>query len=537
METGDVGLSRILFAFTAMYHFLFVPLTIGLAALVALLEGVGLRTGNPVWRQAARFWGWFFLLNFVCGVVTGYPLRWQLQAHWGAYGALAGDVVTTVFDFEGKVFPVLALAVLMFSFGWRLPARLHFAVSCALALLLIVQSSAILALNAWMQYPVGTVMIDGRAELPRLLALFDNPLLAPKIVHQIASSYTLAGMLVAGLSAWYLLRHRHVGMAQRSFRVASAFTLAALLVTAAAGHWSGITLVKYQPIKFAAIEAIWNTEHASDFVVFALPDMREQSNRYEVAIPGLLGLIAVHANTPVRGLDALSDETAQKIRRDLAATRTLETRTGQKVAPLGAAGLLPDGSTGTQAQIAATARAAIPSVPVVFWAFRVMIAAWAALTLFTLLAVVYGPNAGTARGRLLLWAGLLALPLPWVATEAGWIVCEVGRQPWTVTGVLTTFRSGTLMLDSGLTGLKLLLVSLTYSGLFVLNATLCLRHVRRGPQPLAAPSVWAVWSRRAVASLQKVARRGCATISAKIKVEARLPPAGSKSIVNVKGRP
>lgn len=520
METGDVGLSRILFAFTAMYHFLFVPLTIGLAALVALLEGVGLRTGNPVWRQAARFWGWFFLLNFVCGVVTGYPLRWQLQAHWGAYGALVDDVVTTVFDFEGKVFPVLALTVLVFSFGWRLPARLHFAVSCLLALLLIAQSSAILALNAWMQYPVGTVMVEGRADLPRLLALFSNPLLAPKIMHQVASSYTLAGMLVAGLSAWYLLRARHVDMARGSFRVASVFTLAALLVTAAAGHWSGITLVKYQPMKFAAIEAIWNTEDAGDFVLFALPQMSERSNRHEIAIPGLLGLIAGDTDTPVRGLDTLTAETAHKIRRDLAETRALENRSGKKVSPVGAAGLLPDGSAGTDAQIASAARAAIPSVPVVFWAFRVMIAAWAALTLFTLLAVVFGPNAGTARGRLLLWAGLLAMPLPWVATEAGWIVCEVGRQPWTVTGVLATYRSGTLMLDSGVTGMKLVLVSLIYSGLFVLNVTLCLRHLRRGPQPLAAQSWAGVWARSATVGMQKMARRGSAAIAAKRKVQA-----------------
>jgi cytochrome d ubiquinol oxidase subunit I len=246
--------------------------------------------------------------------------------------------------------------------------------------------------------------------------------------------------------------------------------------------------MKHQPMKFAAIEAIWNTEDADDFVLFALPHMDERSNRHEVAIPGLLGLIAGHADTPVRGLDVLSDEMAQQIRRDLAATRALENRTGQKISPQGAAGLLPNGSAGTDAQIAAAARAAIPSLPVVFWAFRVMIAAWAVLTLLTLLAVVDKPKADSARGRLLLWALLLALPLPWVATEAGWMVCEVGRQPWTVTGVLTTFRSGTLTLDAGVTGLRLLLVSLMYSGLFVLNVTLCLRHIRRGPQPLMTPT-------------------------------------------------
>ena len=509
MELGDVSLSRILFAFTALYHFLFVPLTIGLAALVALFEGIALRTGASMWHRAARFWGWFFVVNFMCGVLTGYPLRWQLEAHWVAYGTLVQDVVNTVFEFEGRLFPVLLAIVAVFALGWRLPPVIHFGVSCALAVALVLQSSAILALNAWMQYPVGTTMLDGRAELPGLLALFGNPLLAPKILHQVASAYTLAGMLVLAVSAWYLLRGRHAVMARGSFRVASIFTLAALGMTGVAGHWSGMTLVQYQPVKFAAIEAIWKTADARDFVLFAVPDAASRSNRHEIVVPGLLGLVAGDADTPIRGLDTLTADTAASIRRDLAATQAQALKSGKPVAPIGAAGLLPPGISGTnvsEAQIAAAAQGAIPSVPVVFWAFRVMLAAWGALMLVSLLAVWRGPDPRSAQGRLLLWACLLALPLPWVATEAGWIVCEVGRQPWTVTGVLPTFRSGTALV-AGHTGLKLLAVSLVYSGLFVLNIALTLRHLQRGPRPLPARPDWAGRARPLLTRALGLARR------------------------------
>lgn len=500
MELGDVSLSRILFAFTAMYHFLFVPLTIGLAALVAVLEGIGLWTRQPVWRDAARFWGWFFALNFACGVLTGYPLRWQIEAHWAAYGSLVEDVVGTVFAFEGRLFPVLLALVALFTLGWRLPAALHFGVSVALAVALVLQSSAILALNAWMQLPVGHTLVNGKAQVEGLDVLLANPLVVPKILHQIASAWTLAGMLVVAGSAWFLLRRRHVLLARSSFRVASVFTLVALVVTALAGHASGAALVKYQPVKFAAIEALWKTEHANDFVLFALPDVASRSNRYEVAVPGLLGWLAGSDDAPVRGLDTLARETAAHIRRDLATSHTRMLASGQPLPPVGYAGLLPPGSTGTDAQIEAAAQRAIPRVPVVFWAFRVMLAAWAALTVLMVWALWRAPRAGHNPSRWLLWCCMAALPLPWLATEAGWMVCEIGRQPWSVTGVLPTFRSGAV-LDTGYTGLKLLGFSLAYSGLFVLNIALALRHLRRGPYATAdgvslVRGLAAAWARR-----------------------------------------
>ena len=317
-------------------------------------------------------------------------------------------------------------------------------------------------------------------------------------------------MLVVAGSAWFLLRRRHVHLARTSFRAASAFTLVALVVTAFAGHWSGTELVKHQPVKFAAIEALWKTADANDFVLFALPDMASRSNRHEVAVPGLLGLLAAGDDTRIRGLDTLASETAGQIRRDLATTRSRVPVAGQPLTPLGYAGLLPPGSTGTDAQIEAAAQRAVPRVPVVFWAFRVMLAAWALLVLLMAVAVWRAPQPGHNPSRALLWCCLAALPLPWVATEAGWVVCEMGRQPWSVTGVLPTFRSGAVM-DTGYTGLKLLGFSLAYSGLFVLNIALVRRHLRRGPYAAADGAalvrrIGAAWMRRKSQRRARLAR-------------------------------
>lgn len=434
MQYSDVDASRLLFGFTAAYHFLFVPLTIGLAALIAAFEGWSLLTGRPALRTVARFLSWPFVVNFVCGVLTGYPLRAQIELHWAGYAHVVQGVVGPVFAFEAQVAPFMFTLVAVVALGWHLKPVWHCLASMALAAVLVVQSTAILMINAWMQWPEGAEFVGGQARIASVLDLAGHPLVVPKVLHTIAGAWVLAGMFVVVLCAWFLLRQRHTEEARAGLRGAAVFGLASLVVTALAGHWSGERLVTYQPMKFAAIEALWETDgHTADFLVAAVPDVAAQRNRFEWALPGALGWVVDTSQAPLQGLKTLGQASG----------------------------------------------AGLPNVGLVFWAFRAMLVAWVGMTVLVVLVLWRTPDPRRPGGRLLLWACVAALPLPWVAIEAGWIVCESGRQPWVITGVLTTAQAaGKVPAAEALLHL-LLAVELGAVMLWV-NVKLHLAHVRRG---------------------------------------------------------
>lgn len=479
MEFSSINLSRVFFAFTAMYHFLFVPLTIGLAALVTLFEGIGLYTKNSQWCTYAKYWGWFFPLFFICGIMTGYPLRWQIDSHWDFYGALVQQVISMVFDFEGKIFPILVTLVLLFSLGWKLPAKIHFLISLLLAITLVLQSSAILGLNAWMQNPVSTEINDGAFNIPSLWSLMLNPMLPPKVLHQVISSWTLAGMLVVSISSYFIVKKRNIEMANNSFKAANIFTLVGLIGAGLAGHWSGSTLVDYQPMKFAAIEALWETKHAENFVVFAVPDQQDRKNNYALEIPGLLKIITADSGAEVKGFDKLTQETYEKIRTELKDEKAKKNNQ-ENSEKTGYSGLMAKASGIKNSDIEAVAFGAIPNVKIVFWSFRVMMAMWVALLIIACVNV-FNQQDTLQKNKVWLWICVLALPAPWIATEAGWLVCEVGRQPWAVTGLLPTVSGGS-KLDSGHTGFQLLTYALGYASLFLVVLKLSFRHMKKGWQ-------------------------------------------------------
>ena len=442
MQYSDVDASRLLFGFTAAYHFLFVPLTIGLMALIAVFEGWSLLTGRPALRQLAQFLSWPFVINFICGVLTGYPLRTQIELHWAGYAHVVQGIVGPVFAFEAQVAPFLFTLVAVVALGWHLKPVWHFLASTALAVVLVVQSTAILMINAWMQWPEGAEFVNGQARISSVLDLAGHPLVVPKVLHTIAGAWVLAGGLVVAICAWFRLKHRHTEAARAGLKGGAVFCLVALVVTALAGHWSGERLVRYQPMKFAAIEALWETDgRTADFLFFAVPDKAAQHNRFELALPGALGWVVDTSEVPLQGLTALG-----------------------KASPAG-----------------------LPNVGLVFWSFRAMLLAWGLLTVLMLLVLWRMPDPQRLGGRWLLGACVAALPLPWVAIEAGWIVCESGRQPWVITGVLTTGQAaGKVPAAEALLHL-LLAVELGAVMLWV-NVKLHLAHLRRGLQAgLEAP--------------------------------------------------
>lgn len=434
MQYSDVDASRLLFGFTAAYHFLFVPLTIGLVALCAAFEGWSLVTGRPALRQVARFLSWPFVLNFICGVLTGYPLRAQIDLHWAGYAHVVQGVIGPVFAFEGQVAPFMFTLVAVFALGWHLRPMVHFLVSVALAVVLVVQSTAILMINAWMQWPEGAQFVGDQARINSVLDLAGHPLVVPKVLHTIAGAWVLAGVFVVAVCAWWRLRRRHTEVARAGLQGAAVFCLFALVVTALAGHWSGQQLVRYQPMKFAAIEALWETDgRSADLLLAALPDEAAQHNRFALALPQALGWVVDTSETPLRGLKALGQESA----------------------------------------------AGLPDVGLVFWAFRAMLATWFALVLLMVLVVRRTPDPQRRGGRVLLGACIAALPLPWVAIEAGWVVCESGRQPWLITGVLTTAQAaGKVPAAQAL--LHLVLAVVLGALMLYINVKLHLAHLRRG---------------------------------------------------------
>ncbi len=477
MDISGINLSRVFFAFTAMYHFLFVPLTIGLAALVTCFEGIGLLTKNDMWNRYARYWGWFFPLFFICGLLTGYPLRWQIDSHWSYYGEVIQQVISTVFAFEGKIFPYLISIVLLFTFGWRLPPKYHFFISLSLAIILVAQSSAILGLNAWMQNPVFSVMKDGALTVPDLWSLMLNPILPAKILHQVISSWTLAGMLVVSISSYFIIKNRHIELSKSSFKIATIFTFFGLIGTGIAGHWSGTTLIEHQPMKFAAIEAMWDSKDKDSFIVFAIPDQVERKNKYAIEIPGLLKIITADSSSTPKGMDTLTKETYEKIEHELKSEKNKNTDINQR--KNGYSGLMyqADG-TPKNKEIQTAADEAIPNVKIVFLSFRVMMVSWGLLMIITMVNLYILKNNMTPSKNWL-WICVLALPTPWIATEAGWLVCELGRQPWAVTGLLPTISGGS-HLDSGQTGLQMLAYGLIYAAIFGVVSKMSMRHIKKG---------------------------------------------------------
>ncbi|QDQ25565.1 cytochrome ubiquinol oxidase subunit I [Chitinimonas arctica] len=432
---------RVQFAVTASYHYLFVPITLGLILLIALMEGAYLYSRDTGWRTGARFWSRFFFFAWCVGLATGLPLRWQLTHNWAGYSDYVREVLSRVLSIEGIVAPIMLVLTCMMVFGWdRLNKYVHFAATCLLGLVLCIQASTILTMNAWMQHPVGVTVAEGRAVVISLEEIFRSPVAFDKISHALPAAVVIGCLFVLAICAWYCLQGKHLPIAHRSFKLAAVVGLVATLATVVSGHHSARSVARHQPLKFAAIEALWRTEAApAPLTLLAVPDRASRSNRYEIQLPYLLSLLGNHRlDQAPKGMDELVDEAASRIRHarhdgvedgyDLL-SRDLEQRTGHRV---------------QEADIAAAANRLVPNVPVLFYSFRLMVGCGLVLSLLFGLAVWRRKQLAAGGQRWLLRLILVCLPLPWLATLAGWMVAEVGRQPWVVYGMLPTAKAVTV---------------------------------------------------------------------------------------------
>ena len=507
MDLDIVALSRLQFAITALYHFLFVPLTLGLAVLLAIMETVYVMTGRTVWRDMTKFWGVLFGINFAMGVATGIVMEFQFGMNWSYFSHYVGDIFGAPLALEGLMaFFLEATFVGLFFFGWDKLSKIgHLMTTWAVAIGSNFSALWILIANGWMQNPVGAVFNPEtmRMEITDFLAVITNPVAQAKFVHTVSAGYVTAAIFVLGVSAWYLLKGRNVQLARRSMTVAASFGLAAALSVVVLGDESGYLSTEHQKMKLAAIEAMWKTEPApAAFTAFGFPDQEARETHYAVHIPGLMGLIGTRSlNTEIPGIEELVERAKLRIERGIQAYGALQTLRSDASAPaavaearsrfeefgadLGYALLLKryvdDPREATPEQLEKAAWDTVPRVQPLFWSFRIMVGLGAFFIVLTGVFFVL-----SARRRLdaypwLLKVAVWSIPLPWVAAEAGWIVAELGRQPWVIEGVLPT-AVGVSSLGAGTVLLTIAGFTLIYTVLFLIEMKLMLKAIRKGPE-------------------------------------------------------
>ncbi|PWI33943.1 cytochrome bd-I ubiquinol oxidase subunit CydA [Vibrio albus] len=500
-----VDLSRLQFALTAMYHFLFVPLTLGMSFLLATMESLYVYTGKQIYKDMTKFWGKLFGINFALGVATGLTMEFQFGTNWSYYSHYVGDIFGAPLAIEALVaFFLESTFVGLFFFGWdRLSKKQHLTVTWLVAFGSNFSALWILVANGWMQNPVGSEFNfeSMRMEMVSFAELVLNPVAQVKFVHTVTAGYTTGAMFVLGVSAYYLLKGRDIEFAKRSFSVAASFGLVAVLALIFVGDESGYELGHVQPVKLAAIEGEWHTEEApAAFNVIAFPDQEKMENSFAIQIPYVMGLIVTRSlDTQVLGIHDLKDQNEERIRNGMYAYELLEKlRAGEKSSENLAAfdevkedlgyGLLLKRYTdnvvdASEEQIKAAADDSIPTVWPLFWSFRIMVGLGVAM-LFIFGAAFYQ----SVRGKVIdkawvLKAALIGIPMPWIAVEMGWFVAEYGRQPWAVGDILPVNVAASALSSAEL-WLSLAAIMILYTLFLIAEVYLMVKFSRKGPSSL-----------------------------------------------------
>ncbi|MCP3130239.1 cytochrome ubiquinol oxidase subunit I [Shewanella sp. KJ2020] len=500
-----VELSRLQFALTAMYHFLFVPLTLGLAFLLAIMESLYVMTDKQIYKDMTKFWGKLFGINFALGVSTGLAMEFQFGTNWSYYSHYVGDIFGAPLAIEGLMaFFLESTFVGMFFFGWdRFTKRQHLAVTWLVAFGSNFSALWILVANGWMQNPVGSVFNyeTMRMEMTSFAEVVFNPVAQVKFVHTVASGYVAGAMFVLAVSAYYILKKRDLPFARRSFAIAASFGMASILSVIVLGDESGYKVGEAQRVKLAAIEAEWHTEPApAAFTAVGFPNQETMHTDYAIKIPYAMGIVATRSlDEEVTGIRDLITEHEVRIRNGMKAYEMLvKLRAGEDTPELRAAfeeakvdlgyGLLLKRYTdnivdATEEQIQAAAKDSIPNVAPIFWSFRIMVGLGFFMLLVFAAAFWQSTRHQIEEKKWVLKAALFSLPLPWIAIECGWFVAEYGRQPWTISEVLPTFMSAS-SLTTGDLWFSILSITLFYTVLLVIEIFLMLKFARLGPSSL-----------------------------------------------------
>jgi cytochrome d ubiquinol oxidase subunit I len=516
IENFDLSLvnwSRAQFALTAIYHWLFVPLTLGLSFILAFMETLYVRTGDEMWKKITKFWMTLFGINFAIGVATGIILEFEFGTNWSNYSWFVGDIFGAPLAVEGiMAFFLESTFVAVMFFGWnKVSKKFHLASTWLVAVGANLSALWILVANAWMENPVGMVFNPdtARNEMNSFSQVIFNPVAVDKFLHTVTSGFVLASVFVIGISSWFLIRKREEMLARKSIYIAGIFGLISALAVAFTGDSSARTLAKVQPVKFAAMEALYDGKtDAGLTVIGALSDNGERIGekkvydvKMKIEIPGFLSFMTTgRSDGYVPGLKDLINgnpdrgilSVAEMMERGRYARQVL---TDYKVAK-------ELGDNDSMATLAAKFEdtdfienyfryfgysyfehpwQVIPSVPVIFYAFRVMVGLGFFFILLFILAIWFHRRRTLERNRWFLWLALFSIPLAYLASELGWIVTEMGRQPWIIQNLMPV-NVAVSNISAGAVQTTFWLFAVLFTALLTAEISIMVKQIKIGPK-------------------------------------------------------
>jgi cytochrome d ubiquinol oxidase subunit I len=515
IDTSLIDWSRAQFALTAIYHWLFVPLTLGLGICQAIMETIYYRTGNVFWKNTARFWMKLFGINFAIGVATGLILEFQFGTNWSNYSWFVGDIFGAPLAIEGIIaFFMEATFIAVMYFGWDKVSRgFHLTSTWLTVGGATISAWWILVANSWMQYPVGMEFNPDtvRSEMVSFSAVALSPVAVNKFFHTVLSSWVVGGAFVVGVSCWYLLKKRHVEMASRSLKLGALFGLVAILLTIYTGDGSGYQVAQKQPMKLAAMEAHYNGCCNAGLVAVGLLNTKDgkcdcqQPFLFDIKLPSMLSLLAQrNVDGFVPGINDLL-KGGYKMNDGTTALSAAEKIARGKTAIAALAKYKQASANHDAAQMAASKATLqknfpyfgygyvkspdnlVPNVPIVFYAFRVMVMLGGFLLLYFIVVWYLQHKQKLANMRWMLLVGILTIPLAYITSQSGWIVAELGRQPWAIQDLLPVGASvSSLQTSSVQTTFFLFLVLFTV--LLIADVGILLWAIRKGPETESVPT-------------------------------------------------
>lgn len=437
-------LSQLQFAATTVYHFFFVPLTLGLSVLVAIMETLYVTSGDETYRRMTKFWGKLFLINFAMGVVTGIVMEFQFGMNWANYARFVGDIFGAPLAIEALLAFFLESTFLgLWIFGWdKISKKLHAVTIWLVAIGSNLSALWILVANSFMQHPVGYEIQGTRAVMTDFGALLSNPYVWHQFPHTVLGGFTTGAFFILGISAYHLFRKDQEEFFHRSFKLAAIFGTAAILLTVLVGDAQTKYMIRTQPMKIAAAEALWETENPASFSLFSVFDEEQREDNFAIRIPGVLSFLAYNQfSGEVKGINNLQMEYEAKF------------------------------GPGDY----------VPSVFTAYWTFRIMVGAGMLMILLGLIAllIAFKKKPYIVRKTLVLFPYFIALP--YLCNTAGWLLTETGRQPWAVFGVLKTADAISPTVTAGMVLTSLIVFTLLYGALMVADVYLLVKYAKAGP--------------------------------------------------------
>ena len=443
---SEVFLARLQFAITTSYHFFFVPLTLGLSLLVALMQTAYVRTGDETYKRMTKFWGKLFIINFAMGVVTGIVMEFQFGMNWSEYSRFVGDIFGVPLAIEALLAFFLESTFLgIWIFGWnRLPKKVHLASIWLVAIGSNLSALWILIANSWMQQPVGYVLNNGRAELVDFPALLANGHVWVQWPHTFFSGIATTAFFVLGISAYHLLRRsKDIEVFRRSFKIGAVYAVIGVVLVIFNGHSQAQYMVRVQPMKMAAAEALWDTEEPASMSLFTIGDTKNREDVFAIRVPGLLSFMSCNNfDCQVEGINNIQAEYEQTY------------------------------GPGDY----------VPPVFVSYWTFRIMVGAGFLMLALALFALYLMMRNQIGRFGWFLKVLLVAIPLGYIANTAGWLLAEVGRQPWIVFGLMRTEAGVSATVGAGVILLSVIVFTLVYGSLMAADIYLLAKFARRGSE-------------------------------------------------------